>query len=183
MPARGWRQSALAVACGYMARFFPRDVVLWSEERLHPLRAFAVRAIEPAFVTGLVLRIYRAIVLGATMSAGWVAFVMGLTGGVLILCGMLTWHLGNFPIRRWPSRVVAFVIIEVIAELGVSSLLIGINRERFGSRVAVWGDWWPMAFQTLVERAIVMVGFALVLAGCVQIVRRLLDKRVPHPAT
>ena len=53
----------------------------------------------------LVLRIYRAIVLGATMSAGWVAFVMGLTGGVLILCGMLTWHLGNFPIRRWPPLI------------------------------------------------------------------------------
>ena len=103
-----------------MARFFPRDVVLWSEERLHPLRAFAVRAIEPAFVTGLVLRLYRALILGATMSAGWVAFVVGLTGGVLILCGMLTWHLGNFPIRRWPIRVVAFVVVELIAEMGVS---------------------------------------------------------------
>ena len=162
-----------------MARFFPRDVVLWSEERLHPLRAFAVRAIEPAFVTGLVLRLYRALILGATMSAGWVAFVVGLTGGVLILCGMLTWHLGNFPIRRWPIRVVAFVVVELIAEMGVSSLLIGLGRERFGSRVAVWGDWWPMAGQALVERALVMSVFALVLAACVQLVRRLLDKRSP----
>ncbi len=162
-----------------MARFFPRDVVLWGEEHLHPLRAFAVRAIEPAFLTGLVLRLYRALVLGATMSAGWVAFVIGLTGGVLILCGMLTWHLGNFPTRRWPLRVVIFVLIEVVAEMGVSSLLIGLHRERFGSRVATWSDWWPMAAQTLVERAVVMIVFALVLAGCVQLVRRVLDKRAP----
>ena len=73
-------------------------------------------------------------------------------------------------------RVLAFVIIEVTAELGMSSLLIGFNRERFGSRVATWGDWWPMAGQTLVERGIVLVLFAGVLAATVQLVRRSMDK-------
>jgi hypothetical protein len=160
-----------------MARFFPRDVIHWGEERLHPLRAFAVRSVEPAGITGLVLRSYRALVLSATMSSGWIAFVLGLTVGVLFLCGMLTWHLGNYPIKRWPLRALAFAIIEVIAELGMSSLLIGFGRERFGSRVASWGDWWPMAGQTLIERLLVVALFTMVLAASVQLVRRTLDKR------
>ena len=148
---------------------------------MHPLRAFAVRSIEPAGITGIVLRAYRALVLGATMTSGWVTFVVGLTIGVLFLCGMLTWHLGNYPVKRWPLRALAFVIIEVTAELGMSSLLIGVGRERFGSRVATWGDWWPMAGQTLVERFIVLGLFTLVLAASVQMVRRVLDKREVRP--
>jgi hypothetical protein len=165
-----------------MARFFPRDVIHWGEERLHPLRAFAVRSVEPAGITGLVLRSYRALMLSATMSAGWIAFILGLTVGVLFFCGMLTWHLGNYPIRRWPLRALTFAIIEVVAELGMSSLLIGFGKERFGSRVATWGDWWPMAGQTLIERLLVVALFTLVLAGSVQLVRRTLDKREPDIA-
>jgi len=160
-----------------MARFFPRDVIHWGEERLHPLRAFAVRSVEPAGITGLVLRSYRVLVLSATISAGWIAFILGLTVGVLFLCGMLTWHLGNYPIKRWPMRALAFVLIEVMAELGMSSLLIGFGKERFGSRVATWGDWWPMAGQTLIERVLVVALFTLVLAASVQLVRRTLDNR------
>ena len=160
-----------------MARFFPRDVIHWGEERLHPLRAFAVRSVEPAGITGLVLRSYRVLVLSATISAGWIAFILGLTVGVLFLCGMLTWHLGNYPIKRWPMRALAFALIEVMAELGMSSLLIGFGKERFGSRVATWGDWWPMAGQTLIERVLVVALFTLVLAASVQLVRRTLDNR------
>jgi len=141
-----------------------------------------VRSIEPAGITGLVLRAYRALVLSATMTTGWVTLIVGLTVGVLFVCGMLTWHLGNYPIKRWPLRALAFVTIEVTAELGMSSLLIGFGKERFGSRAATWGDWWPMAGQTLVERFVVLGVFTLVLAACVQVVRRLLDKREPHAA-
>ncbi|MBL0169798.1 MAG: hypothetical protein IPP90_03565 [Gemmatimonadaceae bacterium] len=165
-----------------MSRFFPRDVVHWGEERLHPLRAFAVRTLEPAGITGLVLRLYRALMLGLTATGSLAAFVGGLIVGALFLCGMLTWHLGNFPIKRWPMRVLAFILIEVAAELGMSSLLIGFGRERLGSRLATWADWWPMAGQTLMERGIMLTLFALVLAASVQIVRRSLDKRPPHPA-
>ena len=165
-----------------MVPYFPRDVVHWSEERLHPLRAFAVRTLEPAGLTGLAVRAYRALLLGAGATAGWVAFVGGLTLGALFLCGMLTWHLGNFPVRRWPTRVLAFVIIEVAAEMGLSSLFIAFQRERIGSRVATWADWWPMAGQTLVERGILLILFAAVLAATVQLVRRTLDRRDPHHA-
>ncbi len=164
-----------------MSRFFPRDVIHWGEEQLHPLRAFAVRTLEPAGITGLVLRLYRALILGTTATAGWLAFVGGLTIGVLFVCGMLTWHLGNFPIKRWPLRVIAFIVIEVAAELGMSTLLIGFQYERYGSRAATWADWWPMAGQTLFERGLVLTLFALVLAASVQIVRRTFDKRQARP--
>lgn len=163
-----------------MSRFFPRDVVQWGEEQLHPLRAFAIRTVEPAGITGLVLRVWRAALLGTT---SWVLFVAGLTVGVLFLCGMLTWHLGNFPVRRWPLRVLAFFLIEVIVELGMSTLLIAVGRERFGSQVATWNDWWSMAGQTFWQRGIVLVLFSLVLAAVVQVVRRTIDQRTtPSPS-
>lgn len=159
-----------------MSRFFPRDVIHWGEERLHPLRAFAIRTFEPAGITGVMLRVWRAVLLG---SSNWMLVVGGLVGGALFLCGMLTWHLGNFPVRRWPPRVALFLVIEVFAEMGTSSLLIALSRERIGSRVARYSDWWAMAGQTLFERTLVLVIFALVLAGSVQFVRRAMERRDP----
>ncbi len=129
---------------------------------------------EPAGITGVVLRLWRAALLAST---NWMLFVGGLVGGLLFLCGMLTWHLGNFPVKRWPPRVALFLVIEVFAEMGTSSLLIAVARERVGSRVALWADWWPMAGQTFIERTIVLVVFALVLGGTVQLVRRAMEPR------
>ena len=123
-----------------MSRFFPRDVIHWGEEKLHPLRAFAIRTVEPAGITGLVLRGWRAVILG---SGSWLFFIIGLTLGVLFLCGMLTWHLGNYPVRRWPLRALAFFVIEFAVEMGMSSVLIVLGRERYGSQLAGWGAWWP----------------------------------------
>ena len=157
-----------------MSRFFPKDVIHWGEERLHPLRAFAIRTVEPAGITGVLLRLGRAALLAST---NWMLFVGGLVGGVLFLCGMLTWHLGNFPVKRWPPRVALFLIVEVFAELGTSSLLIAFSRERVGSRVAAWADWWPMAGETLAQRTLVLAVFALVLGGTVQLVRRAMEPR------
>lgn len=162
-----------------MSRFFPRDVIHWGEQQLHPLRAFAIRTIEPAGITGLVLRVYRAAVMGSAMTAGLLPFIASVLLGIVFLCGMLTWHLGNYPVRRWPMRLAAFLLIEVAAEVGMSSLLIAVGRERFGARVALWGDWWPMAGQTLVERSVVMILYAAVLALSVQVVRKMVDRREP----
>ncbi|MBU6367394.1 MAG: hypothetical protein KJT01_14370 [Gemmatimonadetes bacterium] len=162
-----------------MPRFFPRDVIRWDAERLHPLRAFALRSLEPAGITGLVMRVARAAILA---SPSWVVFVAGVVAAVCFLCGMLTWHLGHYPLRRWPGRVAVFVAVEAAAELGMSSVLIALRQERIGSRLAGWGDWWPLAGRTLLERALLCALFALVLAAAVQAVRRLLDRRATLPA-
>ena len=90
---------------------------------------------------------------------------------------MLTWHLGHFPIRRWPLRALAFLIVEVTVEMGLSSVLIVVGRERYGSQPAVWSDWWAMAGQTLWQRGVTVAFFALTLAFVVQMVRRAVDQR------
>jgi hypothetical protein len=156
-----------------MSPIFPREAIQWSTERLHPLRAFSLRTLELAGITGVVLRIFRAVVLS---QAGWVTFIAGLVVGGLFLCGMLTWHLANYPIRRWPVRVAGFFVVEAAAEFGTSSVLIALQRERMGSRLATWSDWWPMAGQTLIERALLLALFALLLAGTVQLVRKVTSR-------
>lgn len=166
-----------------MSRFFPRDTVQWRDQRLHPLRAFSLSTLELAGITGVIVRVFRAIVLTASMSSNWAIFVVGVVIGVLFLCGMLTWHLGNFPLRRWPFRAAAFWGIETAAELGMSSVLIALKREPLGSQQATWHDWWSMAGNTLGANAIIVLIYALILAGSVQLVRRTLDrKRVAEPA-
>lgn len=156
-----------------MSRFFPREVIHWREQRLHPLRAFSLSTVELAGLTGVVLRLLRA----GAMSATTPLFVLGLVLGVLFLCGMLTWHLGNFPLRRWPLRAALFTLVEATSELGMSSVLIAFHRERLGAGLAGWHDWWSLAGHTLAERALIVLLYTLVLAGCVQLVRRALDRR------
>jgi hypothetical protein len=90
---------------------------------------------------------------------------------------MLTWHLGNYPVKRWPRRALAFSLIEFVVEMGMSSVLIVFGRERYGSQMAGWGDWWPMAAQTLWQRGLTIAIFALVLALVVQLVRKAVDQR------
>ncbi|MGV3709207.1 MAG: hypothetical protein ACO1Q7_10220 [Gemmatimonas sp.] len=160
-----------------MASFFPREVIHWREQTgLHPLRAFSLNTLEMAGITGIVLRLFRVVV----WSASTPMFVLGVVAAILFLCGMLTWHLGNFPLRRWPIRAAWFTLIEASTELGMSSVLIALGREPLGTRNASWHDWWGLAGRTLVERALIVLLFTLALAASVQIVRRILDKkRIP----
>ncbi|MEP6833898.1 MAG: hypothetical protein ABJB74_10905 [Gemmatimonas sp.] len=156
-----------------MARFFPREVIHWRDQRLHPLRAFSLSTLELAGITGIVLRVFRI----AAMSASTPMFVVGVVTGVLFLCGMLTWHLGNFPLRRWPLRALLFTLIEASTELGMSSFLIALKVERLGTGLASWHDWWALARQTVFGRVVIVLIYSLVLAASVQIVRRILDKK------
>src|SRR5215218_8183021 len=102
-----------------MSRFFPREVIQWRDQRLHPLRAFSLSTLELAGITGIGLRLFRMV----AMSASTPMFVVGIVVMVLFLCGMLTWHLGNYPLRRWPLRAALFTLIEASTELGMSSML------------------------------------------------------------
>jgi hypothetical protein len=158
-----------------MPPLFPREVVHWRDQSISALRRATLSLVEIAALTGLAVRLLRAAALGPDMGVAW--FVGGVVAGILLLCGALTAHLMNFPIRKWLWRVPAFVGIEVAAEAGMSSILIALRREPLGAVRAGWGDWWTLAGQTLVERGLVAVAFALVLAGAVQVARRMLDGR------
>lgn len=135
-------------------------------------RAFSRHTLEIAGVTGVLLRLYRAAVLSLDSAAGWQVFLMALIVGVVLACGALTWHLSNFPLRRWPARVASFVGIEVAAEFGTSSMLIALRREPLGSGLATWADWWSLAGNTLLERALVLGGYAGLLAVATWFVTR-----------
>ncbi len=162
-----------------MAGFFPQDVIDWAGEHLHPLRAFSLRTIELAGLTGVVLRLVRALVLSGS---GLFALVVGVAVVVVFLCGMLTWHLANYPLRHWPIRAAGFAIVEIVAELGVSTLLIAFGVERYGSQIASWIDWWPLAGNTVVGRILVVGIYVLILAGTVRLVRRMLNNRTGSSA-
>ncbi len=135
-------------------------------------RAFSRSTLELAGLAGVTLRLYRAAILSLDTFAEWPVFIGALVLGVVFVCGVLTWHLSNFPLRRWPSRVAAFVGIEVAAEFGMSSVLIALQKEPLGSGLATWADWWPLAGQTLLERGLVLGGYAGLLAAAMWIVTR-----------
>ncbi|MEK7402430.1 MAG: hypothetical protein AABZ80_08730 [Gemmatimonadota bacterium] len=153
-----------------MSTFFPKDTVQWHFEEPTVLRRFSLSLWEMALMTGVVLRLYRAVVLnyGATT---WI-WLAALGVGVLLFCAMATMHLANFPVKHWLWRAPIFAAIEVSAESVTSLLLIWLGREPNGSTRAEWHDWPAMAFNALFTRELTVLAWAAVLAVVVYIVRR-----------
>jgi hypothetical protein len=153
--------------------FFPRQTIEWHIEEPRAFRRLSLSLVEMALVTGVLLRVYRSYVLihGAT---GWLLFGGTLALGVLFLLFMTTAHLANFPIQRWAWRAPAFAALECAAEMATSFLLIWIGREPYGSVRAELHDWPSMAIGTLATRGLMIVVWTLLLAGIVQIVRRVM---------
>lgn len=166
------------------APLFPRETTHWHTLELPAWRALTLSTVEMGVLTGVVVRAFRALALShgaADGSPGWlyVGATFGL--GALVLCGMLTLHLANFPVRRWPWRVLAFALVEAAAEMATSAALIAFGREPLGtSGRAHWHDLPSLAVGTLVVRLIVFAAFAALLAAVVQLVRVSLARRGPH---
>jgi hypothetical protein len=154
-----------------VATFFPKQTVHWHFEEPTMVRRFSLSLAEMAVLTGIVLRLYRAVVLpyGPT---SWLYLGGALVLGILLLCAMTTAHLANFTVKRWLWRAPVFALVEVAAESATSLLLIWFGREPRGSARAEWSDWLPMAADTLWTRELVVCLWALFLAGAVFIVRR-----------
>ncbi len=159
---------------------FPRETTQWSVVELPAWRAVARHVVAMAVLTGLLVRAFRAVVLTHGASSGLylgVTFVLG----VLVLCGMLTLHLANYPVRRWWWRVGAFALVETAAEMAVSALLVAAGREPLGSSGrAGWDDLPAMAAWSLGVRVVALALFAGALAAVVQLVRRRMPRHVPH---
>lgn len=167
------------------APLFPRDTTHWQTVELSAWRSLTRSTVEIALLTGLLVRAFRALVMshGAGADGGPGALYLAATFGIgaVVLCGMLTLHLANFPVRRWPLRVLAFALVESAAEVAASALLIAIGREPLGTTGrAQWHDLPSLALRTVVVRVIVFALFAAVLAAVVQLVRRTLARRGPH---
>ena len=154
-----------------MASFFPRTTVEWRLEEPAAFRRLSLSLVEMALVTGVGLRLYR--VLAMTFVADhWLAFGGAIAFGTVVLVGMLTAHLANFPIRQWAWRAPAFAALEALGEMTVSLLLIALGREPDGSMRASFADWVPMGARVLLTRGLVLCIWAAILAGIVHVVRR-----------
>ena len=157
----------------------------WSFEEPASFTRIARSPLELALITGVVMRLFRAVVLthgDATTSYLGAALVLG----TLFLLGMATLHLGRFPVREWPYRAPLFAIFETTGEMAMSLVLIALHREPWGTARAEFSDWQPMATGVLFWRLLAVCVWALLLGATVQFVRgRVLKEsaKVPEPET
>ena len=166
-----------------MTNFFPRQTVAWKLEEPPAFRRLTLSVVEMAVLTGVVLRLLRSIALTQGPADSWLYLGGTFVVGTIVLFGMATAHLGNYPISHWLWRAPTFAAIEAAAEMLVSVPLIAAGREPMGSTRATFADWPAMALETLVTRVVVMIVFAAILASVVQLVRRFLLRREHREST
>jgi hypothetical protein len=154
-----------------MATFFPRQTIQLHIEEPRAFRRFSFSLVEMALVTGVLVRLYRVVIL--THGSNHWLYLTGVTGaGVIFLLGMLSAHLANYPIRHYVWRAPTFALIEVAAEMATSALLIALGHEANGTVRAHWDDWVGMALNALLYRGLGIVLWGLILAGVVSLVHR-----------
>ena len=155
-----------------MPDYFPRQTIQWHQVEEPPaFRRLTLSLVETALITGVVLRLLRALTFmagGKSLFLYIVAFLLG----AVILVGMATAHLANFSLRRWVWRAPLFALVETIGEMGTSLLLIALHREPEGSVRADFHDWPSMSLRALWQNELAICLWMLLLAAVIVIVRR-----------
>jgi len=153
----------------------------WDFEEPAAFTRIARSPVELALLTGVVMRLFRAVVLTqGTASSTYLGAALVL--GTLFLLGMATLHLGRFPVREWPYRAPLFAIFETTGEMAMSLVLIALLREPWGTARAEFSDWQPMATGVLFWRLLAVCVWALLLGATVQFIRgRVLKETVKEP--
>jgi hypothetical protein len=151
--------------------FFPQTTIEWRVEEPAAFRKLSLSLPEMALITGVVLRLLRA--LSFTYArASWVYYVIMLVAGILLLLGMTTAHLANFPVKSWGWRAPLFALVEVAGEMTTSLLLIALRREPEGTARADFHDWPSMAMRALLQSEVVICVWALLLVAVILFVRQ-----------
>lgn len=155
-----------------MPSYFPRQTIDWRAMEEPPaFRRLSLSLVEMALITGVVLRILRAVTFMASR-ASWLLYVLAFVVGLLILVGMTTAHLANFSLRRWLWRAPVFALVETVGEMATSLLLIALRREPEGASRADFHDWPSMALRALAQNELMICLWVAVLAAVIVIVRR-----------
>ena len=142
----------------------------WDFEEPAAFTRIARSSIELALITGIVIRLFRAVVLthgDATSSYLGASLVLG----TLFLLGMATLHLGRFPVREWAWRAPLFAVFETAGEMLVSLVLIWLHREPWGTARAEFVDWQAMATGVVFWRVLGVSVWALLLGATVSFIR------------
>jgi len=116
-----------------MVRFAPTQSGAWDAYEASAVRKFSRSLVSMAVVTGILWRLCRALFLGTGPTDSPLFFGSVIALGVLVFFGMATLHVGNFPLKRWLWRVPVFALVEGLAEVATSALLIAAHREPYGS--------------------------------------------------
>lgn len=165
-----------------MSSYFPKHTDMMRVEQPTVLRRLSLSMVEMALITGVLIRVYRSLVLTHGSSSFWYIGSM-LTIAILFLIGMATAHLANYPLHHWLWRAPAFVGIEIIGEAIASLVLIWLGKEPNGTVRAHYDDWPGMVTRALLLRGLIVVLWSLALAGIVQVVRTRLVKEEPDEVT
>jgi hypothetical protein len=154
-----------------MPNFFPKQTLEFKTFEPKAFRRFSFSLVEMAIVTGVLLRVYRLLILSHGTNS-WLYLGGSFAIGLLFLIGMTTAHLANYPLHQYLWRAPLFALVEVIAEMSAAALLIALGREPHGSVRAHWDDWFGMGLNALLTRGLAVVLWSIVLALVVQLVRR-----------
>jgi hypothetical protein len=143
----------------------------WTPPEPTAFQKVAQSLVEVSLITGLLLRLFRAVILthGAPDNLLYLGGAFAI--GAIFLLSMMTVHLSRVPLNQWMWRAPAFALLESIAEAMVSLALISLAREPLGSARAEMHDWPGMAFSILLTRFVVLCVFALLLGLIVQRLR------------
>jgi hypothetical protein len=152
----------------YQRRMSERD---WHHQGPSAFRKLAFSLLDMALLTGVTLRVGRAVLLGYAGHGSSEMFLTSLLAGTFFLFLMVTLHLGNFPVRHWVWRAPVFGLAVGAVESGASLLLISVGREPYGSGQAAFADWLSMALTIVPWRFTLVVAFSIALAFVVRGVR------------
>lgn len=154
-----------------MPSFFPRHTIEWRMEEPPAFRRLSLSIVEMALLTGIVLRVLRALAF-THGRVSWLYYGLLFVVGTLFLLGMTTAHLANFPVRAWAWRAPWFALVEVAGEMMTSLLLIALRREPEGTSRAAFQDWPSMSLRALLQSELTICLWALLLAAVIVFVRR-----------
>jgi hypothetical protein len=154
-----------------MPSFFPRSTIEWHVEEPPAFRRLSISLVEMALITGVVLRVLRALAF-TYGHASWLYYGLAFVVGTLVLLGMTTAHLANFTVRSWLWRAPLFSLVEVAGEMITSLCLIAVHREPEGTARAEFHDWPSMSWRALLQSELTICLWALLLAGVIVFVRR-----------
>jgi hypothetical protein len=160
-----------------MTRFFPDRTSEYRAIAPQSLRHVTLSVVEMAVLTGIMIRLYRALALSRAESGDFMYLAITFAVGMILLLGLVTMHLGNFPVRHWLWRAPTFAVIEAATEALVSLGLIALGKEPMGTLQATFGDWPALVARTCIWRVSSICIFALVLAATVQLTRYILLRR------
>jgi hypothetical protein len=154
-----------------MPTYFPRHAVEWRLEEPPAFRRLTLSLVEMALITGVLLRLVRAFTSGHARES-LLFFIAAVLIWAVLLIGMATAHLANYPLGRWFWRAPLFGLVVTVGEMATSLLLIALHREPNGTGRAGFGDWPSLAARALLHSELTLCLWMLLLAGVIILVRR-----------